>query len=811
MANTRKTNKTKDSAQLELELKVNVEMLPISKEAKEQLPEFLKIVDGPNSLQCLVSVARTYLKIQNLNCFTSLPYELEGFSGLLNELVTKNDDIRKINPIAAYNTAEVFRNSARYTIKGHPLYSVLIFCYDTREPVFTCLQKAFLLGSYLAKQRNLDLKDSDKYYFNLFMRKLTLCNLGRNWLENTDTQDLNSFSDLRFELLELDKESKKLEAMSSGDGGDVLPYRGLLLDVLCDIPVIRRLRGPTVKKATALRKSFGIRGLEYFGSGLSLHRLAYGDVDDESESSEIYSLISENIDDELRLDFQEFDIEPAEMEPKVEVAYSEAYAITTAAQNYQNKLGARGKVNAIESQNQQLYGSSQLLMADDLCELFRIIQIDSHLNEEKLLRAIFLAIFATCRHIEQVMNLKVIRSADRLKQEFSDGAIFYDIDSKSWLITSLDLEFKNPVIDGVNECAIETGHPYVELPDMFRFEEALRKACEGAAPFKPFKRIQNCTRKIKKLIKGSESRLTLARVQRFLLLRCAGEYEAVIASLVFSHAMPTASARKFYTVIFLKEVHDIYISLAEPVLTLLNMEPAHVCEQNIKAAVGARYLPTLEHVREAVYKMVQKINLIRKQKRVDWWVEHHNLFTVYCIFVQGLLTGYRGVSQPLLLTEDFIFLNRVAVFSDKGTADHFHERITPCHDLVFSISKEYEIHCQRVKKRLPANVNKDEFTVFFIDPDLSMVEARPKNISEKLKPYTDLPLNSNRKLLRRFLAQCGCSPIAIDTLLGHGARGEKFWGTFSSRPLSSIIDELLEHISSLVQELEIGLVKGLQR
>ena len=811
MANTRKSNKTKDHAQLELDLKVNIERLPISMEAKDQLPDFLEIVEGPSSLQCLVAVAKTYLKIQSLDCFTCLPHELKGFSELLKELVTKNEEIRKIIPEAGYNQIEPFTKSTVNIIGFSPLYSVLVFCYETREPVFTCLQKAFLLGSYFAKQCDLDVTDRDKYYFNLFMRKLTECSLGQMWLENTDTQDLNSFTDLRSEFLKLDKLSQKLEIGSCREHVDVLPYRGLFLDVLCDIPVIRRTRGPTAKKAATLRKRFGIRGLEYFGSGLSLHRLAYGDVDDRSEGPEIYSLINTDLEDNVTEDFQALDIEPAEIEPKVDVVFSESFSITTAAQNYQNVLGARGKVNAIESQNQQLYGSSQLLTDGDLLELFCLIQGSHHGNEEKLLCAVLLATFATCRHIEQIKNLEVIRCVDRSKLKFSDGSLFYDLNSKSWLVTSLDLEFKNPVIDGTNECAIQTGHPYVELPDMFGFEEVLRKACVRKAPFKPFGKIRNCISQIRKLIKGSESRLTLARIQRFLLLRCAGKYEAVIASLVFSHAMPTASARKFYTVIFLKEIHDIYISLAEPVLTLLNIKSNNVSEQQLNGAIGARYLPTLEHIRSVIRRLVQQINLIREQKGAYWWVEYHNLFTVYCIYAQGLLTGYRGVSQPLLLTGDFIYLNRIAVFSDKGTADLFHERITPCHELVFSISKEYEAHCKRVKKRLASNINKDEFTVFFVEPDLSIIEARPKKICEKLRPFTCLPLNSNRKLLRWFLVQCNCSPIAIDTLLGHGARGEKFWGTFSSRPLYSIMDELLEHISLLVQELKVEFVRGLQR
>jgi len=197
----------------------------------------------------------------------------------------------------------------------------------------------------------------------------------------------------------------------------------------------------------------------------------------------------------------------------------------------------------------------------------------------------------------------------------------------------------------------------------------------------------------------------------------------------------------------------------------------------------------------------------------NWWVEYHNLYTVYCIYAQGLLTAIRAVRQPLLSTGDFNFGNSLAVYRDKDSEDQFHTRNIPCHEMVFAISEEYEKHVGRILKRIPtlADSKSLEFAVFFIEPDLSITEARPKSITQYLQHFTPLPLNSNRKFIRNYLLNNGCSTHAIDTLLGHASRGENYWERYHTRGMNCIFTEVRAHMGQLIDELDIQRVRGLLR
>jgi len=208
-----------------------------------------------------------------------------------------------------------------------------------------------------------------------------------------------------------------------------------------------------------------------------------------------------------------------------------------------------------------------------------------------------------------------------------------------------------------------------------------------------------------------------------------------------------------------------------------------------------------------------KLEYKRIQKGSKWWVEFHNLYTVYCIYSQIFLTGLRAVNKPFLSIDKFIFDSDIAVFRDKDGEDEFHTRNIPCHKMVKMISKNYKKHFEIIKERLRkegANISDDE-NIFLIDSDLKLVEARPKNIAVFLNEFTVLPLNSNRKFLRNYLFRQGVSNTSINTFLGHGSRGEKYSERYLTRDLYSIREEINPVIDNMIKNIDLTLVKGLLR
>ncbi len=787
----------------------SISQLPISQAAKNQLPKFIEMLQGPDSLQCLVPVADNYLTILKLSGFENLSSVAGEFQPLASELVTKNNEICKHQKKIGHDGVTAFKSMARGIIRDYPLYSGLAFSYGSEQKVFLRLQQALFVGCYQSKKQGLNLTKNDIYSFNLLIRKITEFNSGQVWLDKIDIQSIDSFSALRHEFIVLEQSLLDEE----NELRQQFEVSHQFLDVLCDISVIRREAGPRTQHIDFHRKNLGIRGIDNLNQWETCTAVVLGDPDDDAEYPHVYSITQDITDEQLMDELQELDVEPSEIDSPTEWIYSRQFSIPTFAQAFQDKLRARGAVNAIESQNQYLMMSSQLLTDEDVQELFHTLNRKNAKQSNSTLCLIILGIFATSSHPDRIKNLNMVRGSEREALVFSENTIAYDLDSGSWLIGSLDLQFKNLVNDEAAECSIATDTHYIELPDLFGFGQSIRKLYGDEIPARPFAKNHKLSSKLRKLIKADRSRLTISRIQRYLTLLCAAKHEAAAASLVFTNHLPTASSRKFYTVLATDKIADIYAEIAMPVAKLVNLTANRTDHLSPMGFIGGRYLPVSEHISSVLVAMRSNLNAIRSDKADCWWVEYHNLYTVYCIYAQGLLTAYRAIRQPLLQTSDFVFGNTVAVLRDKDSEDQFHTRNIPCHELTYSFSEAYEKHLGKLIKRLPPLVvsNMSGITVFFIESDLSVTEARPKSINQYLKTFTPLPLNSNRKYIRKFLLDNNCSVHAIDTLLGHASRGENYWERYHTRGLNCIFSEIRSHMVRLINELDIQLVQGLLR
>jgi len=82
-------------------------------------------------------------------------------------------------------------------------------------------------------------------------------------------------------------------------------------------------------------------------------------------------------------------------------------------------------------------------------------------------------------------------------------------------------------------------------------------------------------------------------------------------------------------------------------------------------------------------------------------------------------------------------------------------------------------------------------------------------LKQRLNNITELPINSNRKLIRNFLIENKVSVHAIDTIMGHTSRGEPFWGTCSTRSFSDLSEEINNALTKLSNSIGLKATEGL--
>lgn len=784
---------------------VDINQLPISNAAKRQLPSFKEMLGGPDSLQCLVVVAKNIQKMINQKNCIELLHRLEPYQNLISDLVAKNNEFSKEFPLLVHDHSKQYHTYALGIMGKYPMYAGLAFIPNSGAKVVLKIQEIMLLGFIKNKDYNLGITKPDIYSLNLCIRKLTDTSEGLLWLLNTDHHSINSPVNLRDSFKSL---IKTIDDPTS-DLSKQLLISHQFLDILCEDSVTRRKSPSLIKRITSRRKSLGIRGISKFNSYETCTTVVLGDSDDSSEHPYVYSISKDIADKDLLEDLALAGIEPDEIDSPDEWIYSLLPAAPTREQIIKDKMRAKGTVNAIEAQNQFMPMSTQSLTDEDIWKLFQLINN----NTASAHHLILLGMFATSSHEDRMKGLTIIKDSDRDSVAFSEGVLAYDVVSSSWLIGSLDLNFKTPLIDEAESYCVVTDSPYMELPDLLGFGQKLHELYGDEVPSRPFNRMKNLPSALRKLIKASGSRLTLSRIQRYLTLLCANKYGSTTASLKFSNHLSTASAKKHYEALSLKKAAQIHKQLIEEIGIFTGVQYSHDEKYELLGSVGARYLPETLYVSHVLMSLCLKIEAIRQNKKGDWKRLLHNEFLTLVIYLQGLLTGIRAIRQPLLKTSDFTFDKKIAVFRDKDSEDQFHTRNIPCHELVYKISEEYEKHRKIIIELLPekSKLSLSKYHAFYINPDWSIEEARPKSISRYLKEHSPIPLNSNRKLLYNYLKACGCSTHAIDTQLGHASRAENYWERYKSRPLESIYNELMPHINQLIKDLDIHLVRGLLR
>ena len=786
----------------------NIEKLPISDRAKSQLPIFIKTLCGPDSLKCIVLAAKSYLKMHEMGGFKGLKETESEFGELCRELVAKNKDILKVMREAGFRNDIGIKKQTRGVYRDYPIYTVMIFSYPLEREKFNRLRQAFYLANQGQKSGELELLSHDIYGFSLLIRKLTDTEEGQRWFSCVSLNELNDYKTLRESLLKLEGELDEKSTLTKQ-----IKACNNFLNATCGIPVKRKNRKEYNGREIDLSGSKRVWGYESINEKEVLEVVVEGDPVEADIYPKISAIRTKPDEKELHAAI-EFGLEPEEI-PAKDIHYLCVFddELSAAGKAFQIRIKKAQALNVMEKENQNLPYRYQILNDQDINNLFQTIANATGSGNGLIAMAVH-TMFSLSVDTERVKNLKIIRTAQRKDYFGIPNQVLYDLDTFTWLLTPFNYEYKTEEIDGTKNQSISVNQEFVELPDMFEFYKLIKRVCGPLPSVDAFLSIENFELEIKRLIKKMDRGITPAKVQNQILRKASSKIDPAVATLMTGSKLHTSSATKYYTVRSRYELHNDYQKCTQYYSQLLNKLPVRLeYADTLTGYVGARYTPKIEHVRDVVISLENKLAYLKEMKGLDWWIEYHNWYTVYCVYTQLLLTGLRAVKNPFLSLDRFIFSDDIAIFRDKDGDDEYQTRNIPCHSMVKAISVSYNDHLIKIRKRFD-QINLDvspENHIFLIGENYKVLDARPKYITKYLKEFSALPLNSNRKFLRNYLMRSDVSNISINTFLGHGSRGEKYSERFLSRDLHSIREEINPAIDKLILELEIKEVKGLLR
>ena len=197
-------------------------------------------------------------------------------------------------------------------------------------------------------------------------------------------------------------------------------------------------------------------------------------------------------------------------------------------------------------------------------------------------------------------------------------------------------------------------------------------------------------------------------------------------------------------------------------------------------------------------------------------VKFHNLYTFYTHLLISYSSGYRAVKNSFKGFEYIDEATNSLIIRDKDGLDGYNTRLIYVPEETLHQIKIYNEHrCYVLDKFsiFPDEMwNHDEVPfLFFIDDNYNIETLRPKNILNISEDYLHIPVNTNRRFIRSYLATNNIHPEFIDYFMGHWAHGQEPWGRHSTLKVSEFKLTILKSIQSLLDSLGLHVFQGYKK
>lgn len=783
----------------------------------------------------LAELERYFYFIKAPHHFTNGQAAVHGFKRLMSVPLVKDLHLTELvdefliinshleNVLSTIPELEIFNVSdqipastaANGMLTNYPVFTVLFFHSQSHQTIIEQMKQLLFL-------ENLEATLNDISAYCRFIRVLTETALPQIIVDKLTNSNPSANEIYQAIVAFIESEETQNEIQNNAyaanklrNAKEALRY----LKLLSGRSVIRR-HYTGESRLVENRNSLGVRGFASLSDVAFVRYLTLPDEDELFETGHVQTFDSFDLSESELDELEAQGVEPAEFESKYQFAWFLDILSPLYAQQFRAKIARQGQISRIQRHNQYLPSSVNLINQVEVNKLLKYLENYHVVDREQA--ALILLIYIMLLTSSPFERAKLFTMfVDKEDHAIFDDGIGYYLVSNEWFVPRLRLpfttkesRFSSALIPAERiELPVHSNRVKELIEHFFKSDKKLSK---------PLLKMSVSKAQVTKFLRAVDTRFTPAKISNFLILRLATSTSISVAGYLFNRALPGSLARYYYSSHSPFEYQKIYKELVQKALPQGNVvELAHgfteIPSSKPPNGFGARYVPSSEGVRKTIEMMAKELcgNWVYTKKQ--GFIEFHNLFTVYCIFAQSLLTGVRAVIDPFIGSKMLIDASGLAVFRDKDTEDQFHSRILPLHPLAIRICDEYERHRQIVfEKMLLLNpvfcrseiLKRD--TTFLIQPEtFAVVETRPSNIKSVLKAFNDLPINSNRKFLRSFLEREGLISEAIDAALGHASIGEPIGDSMSTFSFVDFKNQLFPALDKLIDEVGLRLLKGL--
>lgn len=393
---------------------------------------------------------------------------------------------------------------------------------------------------------------------------------------------------------------------------------------------------------------------------------------------------------------------------------------------------------------------------------------------------------------------------------------------RKWLIKVSTVERKKKLTDSILEQCRQV-QPYIKIPDEFGIADCLEKQhseqlkkTEKGRVFK--KRLKDYRRMLNSLLKKlpSGNRLNEHKIANFLPIHITHQTgDVALSILTTGQYVPLGKTLLHYSApspLFLERVRQkVWQDLCKAIPLPSIIQDAPENDANDTTHAVSPLCPSYDSVLKMVRCTKDEISHFRASAEVH---ELHNLITYYTAQMFAYGTGVRAICSPMISLNAFDSRSGTVVISDKDGEDFYNSRLCILPKRVRAQLDFYKRHVEQLKTNSyfqAMNLNSDaQFPeYFYLDDHGHPTEIKPSISFALQEKFFQLPLNSNRRLIRTYLMEQKVNGELINAFMGHWGMGQEPWGKFSSSSPLELLEQISPYIDQFLEMLGFEVVEGL--
>jgi hypothetical protein len=484
----------------------------------------------------------------------------------------------------------------------------------------------------------------------------------------------------------------------------------------------------------------------------------------------------------------------------------------------------RGKSDQIRRSNQNLTNRWERPTEYELYVFWKAVTEAADVDASAGLA--LLLVLLTGRTLDRVLETQLKSKLRDLPERGESGRLYICYETAVWQSAAPQPERKGQIDAELRHQLIQTV-PSIRLPIVGPLWNALERhvgfsslAWRGAL-FKKHERegvAKRATDLLARMAKHGDVRLTLKRIQRALFRRLSDGAGDMVEAILIAGDRDDISRHSgiHYYCVYESDLQEVYLTSITRLMPAFRDELVPVTEVSSDRRIGSPYCPTPHPLRQLATDLKTHFDAaLRQPIGKSTLADIHNAYTLYTVLLVFFCTGYRTVQAPLSRITD-VDLNRgYVVISDKDGDDWSHSRIVPLTENFLNHWAYYLRHRRHVVRNVETYLGEpDPGHVFFF---LSTSDTRvahpitvtPDEINKRVSPFSRLPLNIGRHLLRSELLHRRLPASVVDTVMGHWVAGREPMGRFSTLSPVEYRTTLVPVLEEIQAELGWTPVRGL--